>query len=311
MSRHATDWAWETDPGSSSLKLILLSMADRADEYNLCYPSIERLVKDTCLNKKTVQAGLISLMKMGLISDTGERKGATKRVRVFSLNITKNGNIKGNREGGNEPENGNVTENGNIPKNGMLNDPKNGMLNDPKNGMLNDPKNGMLNDPKNGMLNDPKNGMLNDPKNGMLNDPKNGIQNQSYNQSFNQERESRTKNGDSVHHDPGANNAVMNNFVPPGGPGQLGKFVMHEQWQPSDDFLRKSSLQGIYLDSLPTAQELAEFRIYWMAEGKAYHQAQWEQKLARRLQISRQKQSTLPDNNVPHWNSPEAWEDFL
>lgn len=69
MSRHATDWAWETDPGSSSLKLILLSMADRADEYNLCYPSIERLVKDTCLNKKTVQAGLISLMKMGLISD--------------------------------------------------------------------------------------------------------------------------------------------------------------------------------------------------------------------------------------------------
>ncbi|EFM9786183.1 primosomal protein [Escherichia coli] len=271
MSRHATDWAWETDPGSSSLKLILLSMADRADEYNLCYPSIERLVKDTCLNKKTVQAGLISLMKMGLISDTGERKGATKRVRVFSLNITKNGNIKGNREGGNEPENGNVTENGNIPKNGMLND----------------------------------------PKNGMLNDPKNGIQNQSYNQSFNQERESRTKSGDSVPHDPGANNAAMNNFVPPGGPGQLGKFVMHEQWQPSDDFLRKSSLQGIYLDSLPTAQELAEFRIYWMAEGKAYHQAQWEQKLARRLQISRQKQSTLPDNNVPHWNSPEAWEDFL
>ncbi|WP_338929408.1 DnaT-like ssDNA-binding domain-containing protein [Escherichia coli] len=279
MSRHATDWAWETDPGSSSLKLILLSMADRADEYNLCYPSIERLVKDTCLNKKTVQAGLISLMKMGLISDTGERKGATKRVRVFSLNITKNGNIKGNREGGNEPENGNVPENGNIPKNGMLNDPKNGMLND--------------------------------PKNGMLNDPKNGIQNQSYNQSFNQERESRTKTRGSVPHDPGANNAVMNNFVPPGGPGQLGKFVMHEQWQPSDDFLRKSSLQGIYLDSLPTAQELAEFRIYWMAEGKAYHQAQWEQKLARRLQISRQKQSTLPDNNVPHWNSPEAWEDFL
>ncbi|EFH4910699.1 primosomal protein [Escherichia coli] len=283
MSRHATDWAWETDPGSSSLKLILLSMADRADEYNLCYPSIERLVKDTCLNKKTVQAGLISLMKMGLISDTGERKGATKRVRVFSLNITKKGNIKSNLEGCNEPENDNVPENGNIPKNGMLNDPKNGMLNDPKNGMLNDPKNGIQNQ----------------------------SYNQSYNQSFNQERESRTKTGDSVPHDPGANNAVMNNFVPPGGPGQLGKFVMHEQWQPSDDFLRKSSLQGIYLDSLPTAQELAEFRIYWMAEGKAYHQAQWEQKLARRLQISRQKQSTLPDNNVPHWNSPEAWEDFL
>ena len=65
------------------------------------------------------------------------------------------------------------------------------------------------------------------------------------------------------------------------------------------------------LDSLPTAQELAEFRIYWMAEGKAYHQVQWEQKLARRLQInSRQKQSTLPDNNVPHWNSPGSMGGF-
>ncbi len=73
------------------------------------------------------------------------------------------------------------------------------------------PKTVML--PKTGIY--PKNGMLNDPKNGMLNDPKNGIQNQSYNQSFNQERESRTKSGDSVPHDPGANNAMMNNFVPP------------------------------------------------------------------------------------------------
>ncbi|EAN4946443.1 primosomal protein [Salmonella enterica] len=279
MSRHATEWAWKTNPGSSSLKLILLSMADRADEYNLCYPSIERLVTDTSLNKKTVQAGLISLIGMGLISDTGERKGATKRVRVFSLNITKNGNIKGNREGGNDPKNGNVPESGNIPKNGMLNDPKNGMLND--------------------------------PKNGMLNDPKNGIQNLSVNQSYNQEKERGDKTGGSVPHDPDANNAVMNNFVPPGGPGQLGKFVMHEQWQPSDDFLRKSSLQGIYLDSLPTPQELAEFRVYWMAEGKAFHHAQWEQKLARRLQISRQNKLTSPENNVPHWNSPEAWEDFL
>ena len=86
MSRHATDWAWETDPGSSSLKLILLSMADRADEYNLCYPSIERLVKDTCLNKKTVQAGLISLMKMGLFQ-IPERERERQKECGFSLLI--------------------------------------------------------------------------------------------------------------------------------------------------------------------------------------------------------------------------------
>ncbi|EMI0125427.1 MULTISPECIES: DnaT-like ssDNA-binding domain-containing protein [Citrobacter] len=256
MSRHATEWAWKTNPGSSSLKLILLSMADRADEYNLCYPSIERLVTDTSLNKKTVQAGLISLIGMGLISDTGERKGATRRVRVFSLNI---------------PKNGNVTKIGNIPKNGKLNDPKNGKLNDPKNGM----------------------------------------QNLSVNQSYNQEKERGNKTGGLVPPEPDANNTVINNFVPHGGLGQFGKFVMHENWSPSDDFLRVSSLQGINLDCQPTPQELAEFRVYWMAEGKAFHHAQWEQKLARRLQISRQNKLTSPENNVPHWNSPEAWEDFL
>ncbi|AXF58185.1 primosomal protein [Leclercia sp. W6] len=256
MSRHATEWAWKTNPGSSSLKLILLSMADRADEYNLCYPSIERLVVDTSLNKKTVQAGLISLIALGLISDTGERKGATRRVRVFSLNI---------------PKNGNVPEKGNIPKNGKLNDPKNGKLNDPKNGM----------------------------------------QNLSVNQSYNQEKENSVETGVFMPPEPAANNAVIDNFAPPGGLGQFGKFCMHESWSPSDDFIRVSSLQGIHLDCQPTPQELAEFRIYWMAEGKAFHHAQWEQKLARRLQVSRQNKLTSPENNVPHWNSPEAWEEFL
>ena len=231
-------------------------MADRADEYNLCYPSIERLVVDTSLNKKTVQAGLISLIALGLISDTGERKGATRRVRVFSLNI---------------PKNGNVPEKGNIPKNGKLNDPKNGKLNDPKNGM----------------------------------------QNLSVNQSCNQEKERSVETGVFIPTEPSANNAVIDNFAPLGGMGQFGKFSMHDSWTPSDDFLRVSSLQGIHLDCQPTPQELAEFRIYWMAEGKAFHHAQWEQKLARRLQVSRQNKLTSPENNVPHWNSPEAWEDFL
>ncbi|CAM8184551.1 DnaT-like ssDNA-binding domain-containing protein [Enterobacter rongchengensis] len=256
MSRNATEWAWKTNPGSSSLKLILLSMADRADEYNLCYPSIERLVVDTSLNKKTVQAGLISLIDLGLISDTGERKGATRRVRVFSLNI---------------PKNGNVPEKGNIPKNGKLNDPKNGKLNDPKNGM----------------------------------------QNLSVNQSCNQEKESSVETGVFMPTGPSANNTEIHSFAPPGGLGQFGKFSMHDSWTPSDDFLRVSSLQGIHLDCQPTPQELAEFRIYWMAEGKAFHHTQWEQKLARRLQVSRQNKLTSPENNVPHWNSPEAWEDFL
>jgi hypothetical protein len=131
MSRKATDWAWDQLIRPASLKILLLSMADRADEYHQCYPSIARLTKDTSLDKKTVQSGIIKLIDRGVISDTGKKVGPTQRVRVLKLNI--------------ESFTANDPKNGNVPKSGILNDPKNGVLNDPKNGVLNDPENGIQN----------------------------------------------------------------------------------------------------------------------------------------------------------------------
>ncbi len=145
MSRAATDWAWGLDLKASQ-KLLLLSLADRADEYHCCYPSIMRLVNDTGLDRKTIGKWINQMIDDGLISDTGERKGPTKRVRVLRLNLDfkctqkRDGSVRSNG-----PKNGNVPKNGNISKNGRLNDPKNGRLNEPKNGILNDPKNGTQN----------------------------------------------------------------------------------------------------------------------------------------------------------------------
>ena len=118
MSRAATDWAWSVNVKPATLKLILLSMADRADETHCCYPSIQRIVKDTSLNEKTVQNGINRLIKTGLVSDTGGRKGPTKRVRVLRLTLTQK-----------LPQKRNDTENGNITENGVLNDPENGVQN--------------------------------------------------------------------------------------------------------------------------------------------------------------------------------------
>ncbi|WP_420794127.1 hypothetical protein [Providencia rettgeri] len=66
------------------------------------------------------------MIEDGLISDTGERKGPTKRVRVLRLNIDAEYTQKRDD-----------TEKGNVPKNGSLNVPKNGSLNVPKNGIQN------------------------------------------------------------------------------------------------------------------------------------------------------------------------------
>ncbi|MDF7630469.1 helix-turn-helix domain-containing protein [Erwiniaceae bacterium L1_55_4] len=137
MSRIATDWVWNLDLKASQ-KLLLLSLADRADEYHCCYPSIMRLIKDTGLDKKTIGKWIGQMIEDGLLTDTGERKGATKRVRVLRLNVDSECPQKRvDSVQANEPKNGNVPKNGNIPKNGSLNAPKNGSLNVPKNGSQN------------------------------------------------------------------------------------------------------------------------------------------------------------------------------
>lgn len=104
MSRAATDWAWGLELKASQ-KLLMLSLADRADESHCCYPSIQRLVKDTGMDRKTIGKWVWQMIDDGLITDTGERKGKTKQVRVLRLNIE----VK-------EAQKRNSTENGNDPK---------------------------------------------------------------------------------------------------------------------------------------------------------------------------------------------------
>ncbi|EGO4161254.1 primosomal protein [Escherichia coli] len=104
--------------------------------------------------------------------------------------------------------------------------------------------------------------------------------------------------------------------VVPGIGEPIGKFTMHENWQPSDDFVMRARMWGYALpaDGYKTS-ELIEFITYWMAEGNVMQHVQWEQKFARLL-INRKKRAAgkrgdSSDDDVPHWNSPEAWEDFL
>lgn len=142
MSRIANDWAWSLTIKPASLKLLLLAMADRADEYHRCYPSIERLVKDTGLDRKTIISNIDKLQEAGVLTDTGKRTGKTGKVKIYRLNLVEvDGKIGGNS---NDAENGIIpkTESsqkrtGNSTKNGTLNDPKNGTQNQSFNQSLN------------------------------------------------------------------------------------------------------------------------------------------------------------------------------
>ncbi|HBC82829.1 primosomal protein DnaT [Pseudescherichia vulneris] len=95
--------------------------------------------------------------------------------------------------------------------------------------------------------------------------------------------------------------------APPSVP--MGKFAMYAGWQPDPDFQRLAALWGIALNQPVTHEELASFVTYWQAEGKVFHHMQWQQKLARSVQIGRGSLTgtvkrdinavSEPDNQVP------------
>ena len=93
MSVNATRFAWECDLSKttkrSAKRLVLLALADRANKENTCFPSIARVVKDTGMDRKTVMNTINDLIKIGLVLDTGERKGGTNQVRVLKINVDK------------------------------------------------------------------------------------------------------------------------------------------------------------------------------------------------------------------------------
>lgn len=78
-------------------------------------------------------------------------------------------------------------------------------------------------------------------------------------------------------------------FVDPAQPvpAPAGKFRMYLGWQPDAEFQRMAALWGIPLAQPVTPQELASFVTYWQAEGKVFHHIQWQQKLARSVQLNR------------------------
>ena len=67
------------------------------------------------------------------------------------------------------------------------------------------------------------------------------------------------------------------------------KFVMFEGWRPSPELSRTARKIGIELSGPPDQARLADFVTFWEADGAAYNQIQWEMKLARYLEKGRKK----------------------
>ena len=90
MSLELLNAVFKSNIKPSSLKFVLLAMSDYANEQygNESFAAISTLASKTGLDRKTVQKHLIELERRGLISDTGNRKGATNSIKIWTINST-------------------------------------------------------------------------------------------------------------------------------------------------------------------------------------------------------------------------------
>lgn len=84
MSSEALCWAFKQDVKPSSVKFTLVALCECANyRTGRITPSIAHLCEITGQDRKTVIANIAELEKRGLISDTGERCGTTKQIKVY------------------------------------------------------------------------------------------------------------------------------------------------------------------------------------------------------------------------------------
>lgn len=143
MSLDATIWAFKAEVKTSSQRLVLLALADRAGESHKCYPSIKRMVKDTVLNRKTVIKVLDELEAISLIKFTGEITGNGVKVYQLIGVMGREENDLTNPKNGTSTNNGTSSNFGTGSKNGTSTN--NGTATSPKNGTETSPNIGTQN----------------------------------------------------------------------------------------------------------------------------------------------------------------------
>ena len=88
MSWQATAWAVRQKTGSASRKVLLLVLANYADEHGICWPSQQVLEAEAEMSVDTIQRQSKVLKAMGLIRVTRRRrKDGTWPALLYQLNL--------------------------------------------------------------------------------------------------------------------------------------------------------------------------------------------------------------------------------
>lgn len=78
MSFKVTNWAWSRSEARNGARLVMLALADRADDAGFAWPSIEDLCDRTKLSPRAVQKAITNLVELGELK---VESGGGRRVR--------------------------------------------------------------------------------------------------------------------------------------------------------------------------------------------------------------------------------------
>ena len=84
MSVQATTWAWLQPTGSSTEKLVVVNLGDRANADGYCFPGLVTIARDTELDERSVRRALKKLADAGLI--TIGKKGR-RNANAYQLHL--------------------------------------------------------------------------------------------------------------------------------------------------------------------------------------------------------------------------------
>jgi predicted transcriptional regulator len=81
MSLHYTSQAWKTPVTDFKAKLVLLKLADNANDQGIAWPHIETIVSDTSLCRSSVFRALDKLEELGLITRSRGRNEVVYQIQ--------------------------------------------------------------------------------------------------------------------------------------------------------------------------------------------------------------------------------------
>ena len=88
MAITAIAWALKVKTGSPTAKLVLIKLADNADDGGRCFPS-HRHIQDQCeLSRSAIQRNIEKLEKMGLVSIERRMRDGVNLPNIYHLNMS-------------------------------------------------------------------------------------------------------------------------------------------------------------------------------------------------------------------------------